>query len=42
MSIKELRKYVLENREDEQACREYADCLRPNATIVLADTLLHE
>ena len=33
MSMKELRKYVLENRDDEQAWREFADRPRPNATI---------
>ena len=42
MSLKELRKYVLEHREDEQAWREYADRPRPNATIVSAQTPLHE
>ena len=42
MSMKELRKYVLNNRDDEQAWREFADRPRPNATIVSAQTPLHE
>ena len=42
MSLKELRKYVLENRDDEQAWKEYADRPRPHAMIVSPQTPLHE
>ena len=42
MSLNELRKYVLEHREDEEAWKEFASRPRPNAIIVPAQTPLEE
>ena len=42
MSLKELRKYVLANRQDQQAWNEFVSRPRPNAIIVPADTPLEE
>ena len=42
MPLHELRKYVLENREDEEAWKEFASRPRPNAIIVPAQTPLEE
>ena len=42
MSLNELRKYVLDNREDQEAWKEFASRPRPNATIVPAQTPLEE
>ena len=38
MSLNELRKYVLEHREDEEAWKEFVSRPRPNAIIVPAQT----
>lgn len=37
MSLKDLTKYVLANREDREAWDEYVSRPRPNATIIPAD-----
>ena len=37
MSLKELTDYVLKNRHDQEAWREYADRPRPNAITIPAD-----
>ncbi len=42
MCLKNLRKYVLENREDEEAWKEFASRPRPNAITVPAQTPLAE
>lgn len=42
MPLHKLRKYVLENREDEEAWKEFANRPRPNAIIVPAQTPLEE
>lgn len=42
MSLNELRKYVLEHREDEEAWKEFASRPRPNAITVPAQTPLEE
>ena len=42
MTLKELRKYVLENREDQEAWEEFASRPRPNAITVSADIPLEE
>ena len=42
MSLKELRKYVLANRQDQEAWDEFVSRPRPNAIIVPADTPLEE
>ncbi len=38
MTIKELRRYVLEHRDDEEAWNEFASRPRPNAISIPADT----
>ena len=42
MSLKELRKYVLANRQDQEAWNEFVSRPRPNAITVSADTPLEE
>ena len=42
MSLDELRKYVINNREDEEAWNEFASRPRPNAIIIPADTCVTE
>ena len=42
MSLKELRKYVLANRQDQEAWDEFVSRPRPNAITVPADTPLEE
>ena len=42
MSLKELTKYVLAHRQDQQAWDEYVSRPRPNATIIPADLPLEE
>ncbi len=42
MSLNELRKYVLRNRKDETAWKEFVSRPRPHATIVPAGTPLEE
>lgn len=42
MSLNELRKYVLANRDNLEAWDEFAARPRPNAVIVLADTPMEE
>jgi hypothetical protein len=42
MSLNELRKYVLKNRQDETAWQEFVSRPRPHATIVTAETPLEE
>lgn len=42
MPLHRLRKYVLENREDQEAWKEFASRPRPNAIIVPAQTPLEE
>jgi hypothetical protein len=42
MSLNELRKYVLKNRKDETAWKEFVSRPRPHATIVTAETPLEE
>lgn len=42
MSLNELRKYVLEHRENEEAWKEFTSRPRPNAIIVPAQTPLEE
>ncbi len=42
MPLDKLRKYVLENREDEEAWKEFASRPRPNAITVPAQTSLEE
>ena len=42
MPLNELRKYVLENREDEKAWKEFVNRPHPNATIVSVQTPLEE
>ena len=42
MPLDKLRKYVLENREDQEAWQEFASRPRPNAIIVPAQTPLEE
>lgn len=42
MPLDKLRKYVLENREDQAAWQEFANRPRPNAVIVPAQTPLEE
>lgn len=42
MPLNELRKYVLEHREDEEAWKEFASRPRPNAITVPAQTPLEE
>ena len=42
MPLDKLRKYVLENREDEEAWKEFASRPRPNAITVPAQTPLEE
>jgi hypothetical protein len=37
MSLKDLTKYVLAHREDQEAWDEYVSRPRPNATIIPAD-----
>ena len=37
MSLKELKRYVLDNRKDQEAWDEYVSRPRPNATIIGAD-----
>ena len=38
MNMKELRRYVLEHRDDEEAWNEFASRPRPNAISIPADT----
>ena len=42
MTLNELRRYVLKNREDQEAWDEYVSRPRPNATIIPADIPLEE
>ncbi len=42
MSLRELRKYVLANRQDQEAWDEFVSRPRPNAINVPADTPLEE
>ena len=42
MTLKELRKYVLAHRQDEEAWKEFVSRPRPKAVIVSADTPLEE
>ncbi|MGB5633268.1 MAG: hypothetical protein WBM44_14560 [Waterburya sp.] len=42
MSLKDLTKYVLAHREDQEAWNEYVSRPRPNATIIPADIPLEE
>ena len=42
MSLKELRKYVLANRQDQEAWDEFVSRPRPNAIIISANTPLEE
>lgn len=42
MPLNQLRKYILEHREDEEAWKEFASRPRPNAIIVPAQTPLEE
>lgn len=42
MTLNELRRYVLKNREDTDAWDEYVSRPRPNATIIPADIPLEE
>jgi hypothetical protein len=37
MSLKELRKYILENRENQKAWDEFVSRPRPNAVIIAPD-----
>ncbi|WP_308253421.1 DUF6887 family protein [Geminocystis sp. GBBB08] len=42
MSLNELRKYILKNRKDEIAWKEFVSRPRPHAIIVTAETSLEE
>ena len=42
MTLNELRRYVLKNREDREAWDEYVSRPRPNATIIPSDIPLEE
>ena len=42
MTLNELRHYVLEHKDDQEAWDEYASRPRPNATIISADIPLEE
>ena len=42
MTLNELRRYVLKNRQDQEAWDEYVSRPRPNATIIPADIPLEE
>ena len=42
MPLNELRRYVLENREDENAWKEFVTRPRPNAIIMSSETPLEE
>jgi hypothetical protein len=42
MPLNELRKYVLKNRKDETAWKEFVSRPRPHATIVTTQTSLEE
>jgi hypothetical protein len=42
MSLNELRKFVLKNKKDETARKEFVSRPRPHATIVTAETPLEE
>lgn len=42
MSLKELRRYVLDNREDQEAWDEFVSRPRPNAVTIPTDIPLEE
>ena len=42
MSMRELKRYVLENRQDKEAWEEFASRPRPNAITLPADTTQEE
>jgi hypothetical protein len=42
MNLNELRRYVLDRRDDREAWDEFAACPRPNAVMVPVDTPIEE